>query len=150
MNMTTSLDNIPLKTNKNNEMNDDDKDDPIVKDILNEFQQELEINTRTQPKEDYQINYPKPHDSNNDIYDPPRKINSKNRYNNQSYYNQDYIKKTGIIIIIITIIFSPFFLTLIVEKLPNSFYELFEKFDLYIRLLLCFIFIYILYFYKIL
>jgi hypothetical protein len=38
MNMTTSLDSIPLKTsNKNNDIIMDDSDDPMVKDILNEF-----------------------------------------------------------------------------------------------------------------
>lgn len=63
MNMTTSIDSIPMKTsNKNNDNLNDDSDDPMVKDILNEFQQELEINTLKQPvnvnpRNNYNINY---------------------------------------------------------------------------------------------
>lgn len=154
MNMTTSLDNIPLKTSKNNEINNDDKDDPMVKDILNEFQQELEINTRQPPKDEYQVKYTPQQDinANNDLYDPPRKFknSNKNTNDNDAYYNQEYVKKTAIIIIVIIVVFSPFFLNIIIEKLPISFAELFEKFDLYIKLLLSFFLIYILYLNKIL
>jgi len=51
--MTTSLDNIPMKTNIG--VKTDDSDDPVVKDILNEFQQELKINNG------YEINYDSNH-----------------------------------------------------------------------------------------
>lgn len=150
MNMTTSLDNIPLKTAKNTDVNIDDKDDPMVKDILNEFQQELEINTRTSPQSDnYQVNYSPPQKPD-DYYDPPKKLSNKHLQVNQSYYNQDYVKKTGIIIAIIAIIFSPFVFTAIIEKVPVSFAESMEKFDFYIKLLASFVIIYVMFFYNLL
>ena len=56
--MTTNIDNIPLKTNKN-DIQDDDSNDPMVKDILNEFEKELKMNNPTPPpKPDYVVNYP--------------------------------------------------------------------------------------------
>jgi hypothetical protein len=151
MNMTTSLDNIPLKTAKNTDINIDDKDDPMVKDILNEFQQELEINTRssTPPLDNYQVNYSPPQKPD-DFYDPPKKLSNKHSQKNQSYYNQDYIKKTGIIIAIIAIVFSPFVFTAIIEKVPLSFAEPMEKFDFYIKLIASFVIIYVMYFYNLL
>lgn len=148
MNMTTSLDNIPLKTN---DLNVDDKEDPMVKDILNEFQQELEINTRTTAPaaDNYQINYQPPQKP--DVYDnnPPVKHLSK-KQSSQSYYNQDHIKKTAIIILCIALVFSPYVFNIFIENIPNYIAVNIEKFNFYFKLLISFFVIYILFFYKIL
>ena len=42
-NMITSIDKIPLKTSGSN-ITEDMTDDPIVKDVLNEFEKELSLN----------------------------------------------------------------------------------------------------------
>ena len=140
MNMTTSLDNIPLKTN---EVNMDDKDDPMVKDILNEFQQELEINTRAAPVDTYQVNYPPPQRADFQKNIPVKKTQ-------QSYYNQDYIKKTGIIILIIAIVFSPVVFNAFIENIPIYIAANIEKFNYYFKLLISFLIIYIMFYYKLL
>jgi|688.fasta_scaffold01811_27 hypothetical protein len=153
MNMTTSIDSIPMKTsNKNNDNYNDDSDDPMVKDILNEFQQELEINTQKQPvnvnqKNNYNINYNQENLQEPDINKNMCNIN-KQKKPQQSYYNEDYIKKSIILTIIVFIIFSPIFFPMISEKLPLSISIIFETYELYIKLLILFIFTYILYFYN--
>ena len=52
-NMITPIDKIPLKTSNAN-ITDDMSDDPIVKDVLNEFEKELSINEQT--ANNYKIN----------------------------------------------------------------------------------------------
>ena len=155
--MTTSLDSIPLKTSKNNDMTLDDSDDPMVKDILNEFQQELEINTQKPPslneKQNYNINYNSQKedkiDNRNYCNNGNCNIPTKNNINNKnSYYNEIYIKKTLIIIVIVFLIFSPIFIPAIFEKLPLSFIPIIQNYDLYIKILILFISIYILFFYN--
>jgi hypothetical protein len=158
MNMTTSLDSIPLKTSsKNNDMILDDSDDPMVKDILNEFQQELEINTQKQPilneKHNYNINYNAQNEDKNICSNGSCNIPNKNKNTNtniNSYYNEVYIKKSFIIIIIVFLIFSPLVIPLIFEKLPQSFVPIIENYDLYIKIFILFISIYILFFYNLL
>jgi hypothetical protein len=154
--MTTNLDNIPLKTNKNNEVNNDDSDDPIVKDILNEFQQELELNTRKtqspppqQPINNYQVNMPPsqdPQDNQNKLLTIPKKKNGINNQN--SYYNQIYVNKTIIIIIIVALIFSPLLFPILIQKIPASMVDTVQEYNFYIKLGLLFISIYLLYFYN--
>jgi len=146
--MTTSLDDIPLKTSKNNDNIVDDINDPMVKDILNEFEQELEINTKQQiqPKEEYTVKYQSQQQYDDIPIKPIKKIQSKNI----SYYNEIYIKKTAIIIIIVGFIFSPIVFSTLIEKLPSSFTPIFQNYNFYIKLLLLFIIIYILLFYNLL
>jgi hypothetical protein len=159
MNMTTSLDSIPLKTsNKNNDIVMDDSDDPMVKDILNEFQQELEINTQKplslNEKQNYNINFNSQKEDkidtekycNNGNCNIPNKNSNSNTKN--SYYNELYIKKSLIIIIIVFLIFSPIFIPSIFEKLPQSFIPIIENYELYIKIFILFISIYILFFYN--
>jgi hypothetical protein len=153
MNMTTKIDDIPLKTIKSNDINDD-TNDPMVKDILNEFEQELEMNINNN-KNDYKVNYEPPVENNrqpieNQNYNIPKKINNNLKKENKinSYINQDYINKTGIIIIIVALLFSPIIFPVIVNKLPTSIISYVENYDFYIKLLLLFIIIYILYFYN--
>lgn len=139
--MTTSIDNIPMKTNTNDIPNDD-SDDPIVKNILDEFQQELNSQKPIIPTiphiKPYIINNPIP----SPIITPPKKINS--------YINEEFIRKTTIIIIIIALIFSPFLFTTIVSKFPSNMSTFFEDYNFYIKLILVFIAIYLLFYYNLL
>ena len=153
MNMTTNLDNIPLKTNKNNDVINDDSDDPMVKDILNEFQQEFELNTRkTVPNNNYQVNMQPPAQDIQQEKPPmpaPRKrINSNNNNNQISYYNQIYINKSIIITILFALICSPLIFPIIIQKLPSSMVDIAQEYSLYIKLGLVFICVYLLYFYN--
>lgn len=175
MNMTTSLDSIPMKTiNKNNDPLNDDSDDPMVKDILNEFQQELEINTHkppANPKEKYNINYNQNNDNNQDNYKDncldnykdnyqdncingkcnlrPLSSSKSNSLNQNPYYNQEYIKKVGIIVVVVILIFSPLIMPTIMEKLPLSILTIVETYEFYFKIIILFISLYIIYYYKV-
>jgi len=143
MNMTTNIDNIPLKTNKN-DIQDDDSNDPMVKDILNEFEKELKMNNPTPAsKPDYVINYPQ---------SPPQacSIPMKKTKASSGYYNEEFLRKTAIIIIIIALVFSPVIFATIVERLPSSFTEMFDNYNYYIKLMISFVAIYLLFYYNLL
>lgn len=152
MNMTTSLDDIPLKTMKNQDNNFmDDSEDPMVKDILNEFQQELEINNKQhQPQKpiiqssttEEPAAYP-PYKIN---YNP---INERKIKKEESYYNEEYIKKSVIIGIITFSIFSPVFFNIIIQKLPEFLRTIIETYELYVKLGVLLIAIYFLFYNKI-
>ena len=102
----------------------------MVKDILNEFQQELEINTQKPPslneKQNYNINYNSQKEAkmenNNFCSNGSCNIPSKNNNNNNkiSYYNEIYIKKTLIIIISICNKMEELFLLLILLTNNNK------------------------------
>jgi hypothetical protein len=140
MNMTTSIDNIPMKTNRN-EITPDDSDDPMVKDILSEFEQELSNQqpvSKEEPK--YIINN-----------SPPPPIKSQSTQNkSSSYYNEEFIRKTAIIIIVIALIFSPIIFSSFIEKLPANISGIIDDYNFYIKLILSFIAIYLFFYYNLL
>jgi len=146
MNMTTNIDNIPLKTTTNNIPNDD-SNDPMVKDILNEFEQEFKVNSQPQqqlppkPQNDYVINYSQPA--------PACPIPMKKKIIN-GFYNEEYLRKTAIIVVIIALIFSPIIFSTFVDKLPESFKDIIENNNFYIKLIMVFIAIYLLFIYNLL
>lgn len=150
MNMTTSLDNIPMKTTGGERT--DDSDDPVVKDILNEFQQELKVNTGGNA---YEINYeqqPPPQVAASYVRPQPTQVKQQIQSRpdmHKSYYNEEYARKTAIIIIIVGVIFSPIIFDLIVERVPNSMMGIFTSYDFYIKSFIAFIAIYLLYLYKV-
>lgn len=154
--MTTNVDNIPMKTVSNGVKNDD-SDDPVVKDILNEFQQELKLNTNSNNGNNYEINYEQsPQPSLPSPQQPPQpspqpsyqKPVVKTPNLGKSYYNEEYLRKSAIIIIIISIIFSPIIYNTIVERIPTSFIDIFTSYDFYIKIIIGFILIYLSYIYN--
>jgi hypothetical protein len=137
--MTTNIANIPMKTNLN-EIPQDDSDDPMVKDILNEFQQEM--NNQEVIKENapvYVINNP---------IEPIKTQKIINKSNN--YYNEEFVKKSAIIIVIIAFIFSPVIFSSIIDKLPLNLSVLLEDYNYYIKLIFAFIAIYLMFNYNLL
>lgn len=152
MNMTTSLDDIPLKTMKNQDNNFmDDSEDPMVKDILNEFQQELEINNKQhQPQkpiiQSSTTEEPAAYPAYKINYNP---INERKIKKEESYYNEEYIKKSVIIGIITFSIFSPVFFNIIIQKLPEFLRTIIETYELYVKLGVLLIAIYFLFYNKI-
>jgi|694.fasta_scaffold29269_9 hypothetical protein len=149
MNMTTSIDNIPLKTN-NNDIPDDDSDDPMVKNILDEFQQEF-----TNHKKPIQ---PAPYIINNTPSPPPPYIpppipniqTNTNKSIKSNYYNEEFMRKTAIIVIIIAFIFSPIIFSTLIEKLPLNIATIIENYNFYIKLIISFIVIYLFFYYNLL
>ena len=154
MNMTTNIENIPLKTNRN-DLNNDDSDDPVVKDILNEFEQELKINSNQsqeqqspmKPSNDYVVNYQQPVQASPQACAMPSR---KAKGNTNSYYNEEFLRKTAIIVVIIAFIFSPIIFSTVLDKIPETFKDTIDTNSYYIKLLLSFATIYLLYHYKLL
>ena len=148
MNMTTSVQNIPMKTSKINNDNDD-SEDPIVKDILQEFQEELKENQKSllpnppsQP-DAYQINYnPPPQQLPQPVQTPQQQKPPKNNFY-MKYYNQEILIKTAIIITIIAFVFSPTIFNTFMDKIPYTLAQILNQYDFYIKLILAFIFVYI-------
>jgi hypothetical protein len=139
MNMMTSLENIPLKTSS--QSINDDSNDPLVKDILNEFNQEINNQPPPHPPpplqpsvNDYIIQ--RPMSPSPSIQQPIRKTTS--------LYDEELLRKTTIITILIAFIFSPFIFNSFIEKLPSQFSIIINNYDFYIKLLIIFIIIYLL------
>jgi hypothetical protein len=155
MNMMTSLENIPLKTSSTSI--NDDSNDPIVKDILNELNSQLDNQSVPQsvphnvphnvPQSVPQMapsSYPMPNQ-----YVINNSVNSqKLNKNKNSYYNEEYFKKSLIIIVIIAFFFIPIIFNSIIDKLPEPLLSIFNSYEIYIKLILVFISIYLMMFYK--
>lgn len=144
--MMTSLENIPLKTSSSPA--NDDSDDPLVKDILNEFNQE--VNNQQPPSN---INHhqqpPQPPPTNDYIINNPNNCPIRPRHSQpppqkSSYlYNEDFLRKSAIIIIIVAFFFYPFIYNSIIEKLPIQLSNILTTYDFYFKLFLVFIVIYL-------
>ena len=145
--MSTPLNNLPLKTQKNVETNDNDINDPMVQDVLNEFQEELIVNSKQENSYNPPPQQPPPQHQPQNIHSQQQMYNIK--YNNnqqgyQQYLNVDIAKKITIITIIVVIITYSNLLQTIYEKLPASVFELIEHYDIYIKGFILFIILYVL------
>ncbi len=146
--MTTSIDNIPLKTN-NNDIQDDDSDDPMVKNILDEFQQEFTNHKKPIQPMPYIINNTPPQQP----YIPPPIVNIQSNTKKSiksNYYNEEFMRKTAIIVIIVAFIFSPIIFSTLIEKLPLDIATIIENYNFYLKLIISFIVIYLFFFYNLL
>jgi hypothetical protein len=155
-NMITSIDKIPLKTSGANIT--EDMDDPIVKDVLNEFEKELSMNEQT-IKNNYQIN-------NNSQYQPQQPIQQPIQQPMQQQYQPSYqsqqqqqpinyidnvlITKTFIICIVVAIIINPYIYNTIISKIPDNISIILDSYNYIIKIILAFITLYLLMFYKLL
>lgn len=161
--MLTSLDKIPLKSSNINTA-DDMSDDPIVKDVLNEFEKELSLNEQ---KSNYNINYnqqqqmpqqpqmpqiPQQSQIPQQQIAPPQYQQQRfsGSQNKNNYIDNVLLTKTFIICIIIALITNPVIYSTIISKIPLNFSIIFETYNYVIKLALIFITIYLFMFYKLL
>lgn len=152
-NMITEIDKIPLKTNDISMT--DDMNDPLVKDVLNEFENELLLSNK--PKNNYQINNNE-EDNNIKNYqqqppqDNPIIKNPKNSNKNEKikFYDEILINKAFIICIVIAIIINPYIFTTIINNLPENISTIIDAYNYFIKLILIVIIIYLLMVYKVL
>lgn len=152
--MSTSLNNLPLKTQKNIETIDNDINDPMVQDVLNEFQEELAVNTNKsenihkQPQinqvpiqQNYQTS---PQMQNIQAQQQMYNIKYNNQQGYQQYLNVDIAKRITIITIIMMIIIYSNLLQMVYEKLPLGIFEIIQNYDIYIKGIIIYIILYIL------
>ena len=167
--MSTPLNNLPLKTQNNIESTDNDINDPMVQDVLNEFQEELSTNTISsnnnttspqspqihqyisqpiqQPVQQPMNNQTPPQNSQNNIQSQQQKYNINFNNTDQGYgqyVNVDIAKKITIITILVVVIIYSNILHMIYDKLPSSISEIIEQYDIYIKGTLIFIILYVL------
>jgi hypothetical protein len=157
--MLTSLDKIPQKP-LNNISADDMSDDPVVKDVLSEFEKELLINE--QQANNYNINYqqqsqqpqqPLPQQQQYQPQQQPQYQQRPQIQNSKSiktYIDNILLTKTFIICIIVALVINPYIYNTIISKIPADLSTMFDSYNYLIKLGLIFITIYIFMFYKLL
>jgi len=159
-NMITPIDKIPLKTSGAN-ITDDMADDPIVKDVLNEFEKELSLNEQT-IKNNYLINNNQ--QQQQPLYHPlqqqlkPQQQQQQQQQQLQpqqsstqiNYIDNVLITKTFIICIVIAIVINPVIYNTILSKIPENLSGIFDNYNYIIKIILIFIALYALMFYKLL
>ena len=155
--MITPIDKIPLKTSGAN-ITEDMTDDPIVKDVLNEFEKELSLNEQT-IKNNYLINNNQhqqqqpPQNYQQPLYHPlqqqlqPQLQQQSSKIN---YIDNELITKTFIICIVIAIIINPIIYNTILSKIPENISGMLDNYNYIIKIILIFIALYALMFYKLL
>jgi hypothetical protein len=159
-NMITPIEKVPLKTSNTN-ITPDMSDDPIVKDVLNEFEKELSLNNQSN---NYQINNNQPQQPQQQQqqqqqlpqqpqYQPSQQLpqpQPQQRQNQINYIDNILITKTFIICIIIAIVTNPNIYSTIISKIPENISVILDSYNYIIKIILIFIILYGLMFYKLL
>jgi len=158
--MSTPLNTLPLKTQQSNEETSD-INDPMVQDVLNEFQEELMISkTHDEKPQHIQPIYQQPPHQQHinqtaQLYHqhPQQNMysvshNNKNTQFPYNYIDTELIKKTLIMVIIVILIFNTSILEMIYEKLPPYINEYLYNFDIYVKAVSIFIIFYSLAFFQ--
>ena len=154
-NMITSIDKIPLKTSGGN-ITEDMADDPIVKDVLNEFEKELSLNEQT-IKNNYHINnnipqqqFQQPQQSQPQLQLQPQQLQPQLQQQPINYIDNILISKTFIICIVLAIIINPYIYNSVITNIPDYISVILENYNYIIKIILTFIILYALMFYKLL
>ena len=159
-NMLTSLDKIPQKPSNNSI--DDMSDDPIVKDVLSEFEKELLISEQqVNNTNNYNINYQQqqqPQQPQQQQYQQPQqqlqyqqqRSQTQNSKSIKTYIDNILLTKTFIICIIVALVINPYIYNTIISKIPADLSTLFDSYNYLIKLGLIFITVYLFMFYKLL
>lgn len=145
--MATPINNLPLRTQIST---DEQKDiqDPMVQDVLKEFQEELNASNRIQQQQvqqspQYNIIHQQP--INNVL--SSSHVSSNNIYK----FDIDIAKKTLIIVLIVGLLsYNSNLLFSLYSKLPEKIDEYFKSYDNIVKLFILFIIYYLLFFYKVL
>jgi hypothetical protein len=147
--MITSIDNIPVKQN-GDAITDDMNDDPIVRDVLSEFEKELAMTT----KNNYQINYDQQQPQQQPQIQPQPQIQVQPQPQPKISKKQDFhidneiVVKVFIICIIVALVMNPYIYSTILSKVPDNISLLLDNYNYFIKLILIFIILYLLIFYK--
>jgi hypothetical protein len=160
--MSTPITTLPLKTQQTN-IDNNDINDPIVQDVLNEFQEEL-MNSK-QPNKSQQMTSQQMQQQQQNmlqmqqqmLLQQPPMINQPPNYNSRNYINKydnisayadvDIAKRSLILVILSLIIYHSGIINNVYEKLPDYLQDNLNNFDIYIKSASFFSVIYILSFF---
>jgi len=171
--MSTPISTLPMKTQQSGAAggagDTNDINDPIVQDVLNEFQEELMISK--QPKSS-QLSQSMPHQMPPSHMLPPPQYppspypsmpypphssnmngghggNNNSKYDNiSSYLDTDVAKRSLILVILAVIIYHSGIINTVYEKMPEYLHENLSNFDIYIKSISLFSIIYVLSFFE--
>jgi len=157
--MSTLISSLPLKTQQTN-IENIYINDPIVQDVLNEFQDELMNSKQTnksQQMSPQQMLQQQQMQQQMLLQQPPmihpqpnyNSRNNGNKYDNISaYLDTEVAKKSLILVIISLVIYHSGIINNVYEKLPDYLQDNLNNFDIYIKSASLFSVIYILYFFE--
>jgi len=161
--MSTPISTLPLKTQSSGETND--INDPVVQDVLNEFQDELMMSKQSKshpsmPQQQPQYpsmssqSYPplpphsQPHSQHSQHHQYPP-YPSQSKYDSISaYIDTEVAKKSLILVILAVIIYHSGIINTVYEKLPDNLQDNLTSFDIYIKSISLFSIIYVLSFFE--
>ena len=152
--MSTPISTLPLKTQPSGATEVNDNNDPVVQDVLNEFQDEIMMSKQSKSPTSHQHPpHPQmpPHPSQSyppmHLY-PPSRANA-NKYDSvASYVDTEVAKKSLILVILAVIIYHSGIINTVYEKLPDNFQDHLSSFDIYIKSISLFSIIYVLSFFE--
>ena len=160
--MSTPISTLPLKPQSSGETND--INDPVVQDVLNEFQDELMMSKQSKshpsmpqqqpqyPSMPSQSYPPLPQHSQHSQHSqhhqyPP--YPSQSKYDSISaYIDTEVAKKSLILVILAVIIYHSGIINTVYEKLPDNLQDNLTSFDIYIKSISLFSIIYVLSFFE--
>jgi len=172
--MSTPINTLPLKTQQTN-IDANDINDPIVQDVLNEFQEELQSSKQANklPSQQMQLLQQQQMQQQQQQQQmqmqqqlllqqqqmqggqqgmqglPPNSKNYQNKFDNMSsYLDIEVAKKSLILVIISLIIYNSGVINTIYEKMPDYLQDNLNNFDIYIKSASLFAIIYILSFFE--
>jgi hypothetical protein len=161
--MSTPISTLPMKTQQAAAAGDvNDINDPIVQDVLNEFQEELMISKQPKtsqfPPNMPQIQphhmqpptpYPSPPYPPAYPHNPNMNGSNNNKYDNiSSYLDSDVAKRSLILVILAIIIYHSGIINSVYEKMPDYLHDNLNNFDIYIKSISLFSIIYVLSFFE--
>lgn len=163
--MSTPISTLPLKTQPSAEAND--INDPVVQDVLNEFQDELMMSKKSAmpqhphpqmpPMPPQQPYPPQQHSQHSQQY--PQSMyphpsmyptaNGNGKYDSISaYVDTEVAKKSLILVILAVIIYHSGIINTVYEKMPDNLQDHLTNFDIYIKSISLFSIIYVLSFFE--
>ena len=154
--MSTPVNTLPLKTQQSNISETNDINDPLVQDVLNEFQEELMISKQHAPPSQHMHHQQQPmmlpsqQQYHNQQYQQQH-TNYKNNFNKSDfslYLDTEVAKKSLILVIISLIIYNSGIINTVYEKMPDYLQDNLNNFDIYIKSLSLFAIIYVLSFFE--
>ena len=152
--MSTPVNTLPLKTQQSNISDTNDINDPLVQDVLNEFQEELMISKQHAPPSQHMHHQQQPMmmPSQQQYHQPhSQHTNYKNNFNKSDfslYLDTEVAKKSLILVIISLIIYNSGIINTVYEKMPDYLQDNLNNFDIYIKSLSLFAIIYVLSFFE--
>ena len=164
--MSTPISTLPLKTQQTNVGDTNDINDPLVQDVLSEFQEELMMSKQSKPpqisqeqiiqqqqimlqQQMQQQQMQQLQRQQQQLQQMANTTPNTSKYDNiLSYLDIEVAKKSIILVIVSLIIYNSGIINIVYEKLPDYLQDNLNNFDIYIKSVSLFLIIYVLSFFE--